>query len=200
MSRTSRKPGPVPKSNNDDSLLARPSKMSRFGPQRRPTSAAATAATRAGAAATRTSAATTRTSTATTRTRTATTRTSAATTRGSAAMARTGAATTGTSAATPRTSTATPESSTPRGNTPHRPATARNGAQNRLTYDRPPATKIDYGSDPSADPTLTVTQLLQFSNPYSYLALTVQQPLQLYIALTVPPPSTFLRSHRNFLR
>ena len=33
-------------------------------------------------------------------------------------------------------------------------ATARNGAQNRFTYDRPPATKNDYGIQPSAAPAL----------------------------------------------
>ena len=57
-------------------------------------------------------------------------------------------------------------------------------------------------SNPSSYAALSVTQLLHFSNPYSYPTLTAQQPLQR--ATQQHPPAfksvTPELSHRNFLR
>ena len=63
-------------------------------------------------------------------------------------LPRVGTASTRTSAATTRASSATPHTKGKHA------APARNGPQNRLTYDRPPATKSDYGLHPSAAPVL----------------------------------------------
>ena len=71
-------------------------------------------------------------------------------------------ATTPTSTDTARTSTATPESGTPRGNTPQRPALARNGAQNRFTYD-PPQRSPNTPATPARIPTATTRTSPQHS-------------------------------------